>query len=455
MHNHAEDPRRVKKRELDRKAQRLSRERTKSRIAQLEAMVESLRQSDTNAQIASLMDQLSKVTKERDDMLQVLTSLGTTIQRHLDAPAPAGSSRTPVGASTQATISLGLMGPEISQETPGSSSETSALAPWDLAPAQPQVTNCLGNETWDYAVSCSDQFPPAMAMDNTIMGHAGGELIPLPELLPNVQMSEEDVIIPTPAMTCPCSNPNSCSSDRHPRKPRNIWRAANETLKRLTKLSSEEIIVEDLTSEDTPVRAVLEGWDSVDRAGKMSSSWRKLRHIDETCFRNCPNTERLAILTIMHLLLTYHGESSLERRSALPRWLWMRPSQALAHSYAIDFFVWPGIRERFVFSQHQYCTNLFWDLFQSNLKILWPYDFRDTYMQNARTGKYQLSPLFEERLRNINSWTMSPDFFTQFPELYEDIPSYLGIPPALGGMSTLTAAYFQTQDENANEVAVR
>ncbi|OBS15150.1 hypothetical protein FPOA_13964 [Fusarium poae] len=83
------EARRLKKRELDRKAQRLARERTKGRIAQLESMVDNLRHSDSNAQVSTLIDELEKITKERDNLLQVLDSLGSTIRRHLGAPTPA------------------------------------------------------------------------------------------------------------------------------------------------------------------------------------------------------------------------------------------------------------------------------------------------------------------------------------------------------------------------------
>ncbi|KAF4995715.1 hypothetical protein FDECE_12708 [Fusarium decemcellulare] len=454
----AADARRLKKRELDRKAQRLARERTKSRIAQLETMVENLRQTDSNSQISSLMDQLGQVTKERDNLLQVLNSLGTTIRRHLDDASPAEQSRNAqLEASSQipSGVSLVPTGVERVRQASRTSSEASGPTGMELQPMESQLVT-FGNDAWDCSITCDDSLPPAMAFDNSMITHGGGELIPLPGLLPDVpQTTSEDVIIPTPPMICHCTSPSSCASNYHAIPSGNTWRAANEALGKSTKLSPEEATVEDYTAEDTPVRAVLEGWDSVERAGKMTASWRKLRKIDEVCFHQCPNTERLAILRMMHLLMTYHGEPTLTRRASLPRWFLMRPSQALAHSYAIDYFVWPGVRERFVFSQHQYCTNTFWDLFQSNLKVLWPYDFRDTYLQNSHTGKFQLSPMFEERIRDINAWTMSSDFFTHFPELYEDIPPYLGIPASLGGMPAIQAAQYQRQDENANEVVAR
>lgn len=87
------------------------------------------------------------------------------------------------------------------------------------------------------------------------------------------------------------------------------------------------------------------------------------------------------------------------------------------------------MRERFIFSQHWYCTNLFWQLFQKCLQISWPFDLRDCYKVDPDTGRYALTSAFEDRLRDINSWKMTEDFFAAFPELRGDIPISGSIPP--------------------------
>jgi hypothetical protein len=88
----------------------------------------------------------------------------------------------------------------------------------------------------------------------------------------------------------------------------------------------------------------------------------------------------------------------------------------------------PGLRERFVFYQHRYCGNLFWKLFCSSLRILWPFEFRDCYSRNLETGQYEISASFDERIGDINAWTMSGDIFKRWPEFYSDIPAYNHIP---------------------------
>jgi len=108
-----------------------------------------------------------------------------------------------------------------------------------------------------------------------------------------------------------------------------------------------------------------------------------------------------------------------------------RPSQTIAHSYAIDYFAWPGLRERFVFYQHNYCSNVFWQLFCKSLRILWPFEFRDCYTRNLETGQYQISSQFDERIGDINAWTMSNEIFKKWPEFYSDIPAYNHIPSSV------------------------
>ncbi|KAF5656259.1 hypothetical protein FCIRC_13756 [Fusarium circinatum] len=438
------EARRLKKRELDRKAQRLARERTKSRIAQLESMVDNLRQDDSNAQIATLMDQLGKVTKERDNLLQVLDSLGSTIRRHIgdtnsatstSEPRSETKSESPAYPGQSQSASNERIVPIMAQRAASETSNSTILElPINHNHNHPPPHDPFSYDGWNYAVS-TEHYPTSMAFDNSILPPAGNGFIPIQPLLPNLPPTpeEDDVIVPKAPVLCHCSSPTSCASAYHDVKP-NIWRAINEVLAKPTKLSAEELAIEEYNAEDIPVRALIEGWDSIERAGKMTPTWRKLRRADELCFANCADTERLAAMRLCHLLITYHGDPTMERRATLPRWYWNRPSQVLPHSYGIDFFVWPGLRERLIFSQHQYCNNSFWELLQSNLKILWTDTFQDTFYHNAHTGKYHISPLFEQRIRDINAWTMSTDFFQHFPELSEDIPAYMGIPASMGGV---------------------
>uniref|UniRef100_A0A0C4DJ20 BZIP domain-containing protein n=1 Tax=Fusarium oxysporum (strain Fo5176) TaxID=660025 RepID=A0A0C4DJ20_FUSOF len=74
---------RLKKRESDRKAQRISRERTKSRIAYLEDLVQKLSSGDDNGKTLSLMAQLSEVTEQRDSLVRFLDSTSSSLTKRL------------------------------------------------------------------------------------------------------------------------------------------------------------------------------------------------------------------------------------------------------------------------------------------------------------------------------------------------------------------------------------
>lgn len=67
--------RRLNKREVDRRCQRQARERKRSRVAQLENLVESLRQQNASGQVAALLKQLEKTEEERDMMTKTLRDI--------------------------------------------------------------------------------------------------------------------------------------------------------------------------------------------------------------------------------------------------------------------------------------------------------------------------------------------------------------------------------------------
>ncbi|EWZ78771.1 hypothetical protein FOXG_14213 [Fusarium oxysporum f. sp. lycopersici 4287] len=207
------EARRLKKRELDRKAQRLARERTKSRIAQLESMVDILRQDDSKAQIATLMDQLGKVTKDRDNLLQVLESLGSTIRRHTGDTSNATTTSEP--RSETKSESPAYAGPEQSQSQ---STTNERIVPIKTEQgAAPETSNfpphgLFACDGWNYTVT-NEQYPTTMAFDNSILPHNGNGFTCIQPLLPNLLPAPErvDDIIPKDPVLCHCSNPMNCT----------------------------------------------------------------------------------------------------------------------------------------------------------------------------------------------------------------------------------------------------
>ncbi|VUC30185.1 unnamed protein product [Clonostachys rosea] len=374
--------RRAKKREQDRRCQRLARERTKNRISYLEGLVAELRQGGTNQQLQALWKQCDELAAERDAAIQSLSTIERSIVNYRQTALRTSSPRGPR---------------ELDQN------ESAAYHPPVEIVSFTEASSQVVEAEYDDSISMAVMSPPPVLPSKVCRN------------LPGAQ----EAIIPAPVGVCHCSQDTSGA-------PVNLWRAANEILSQPLQLSSSMMDKENSLEHDAPVRAVVEGWDSLVKTagGKLPPSWEKLRQIDELLFSNCGNVERLAILRLMNELCRYHQDHSLERQAMLPSWYLARPSQKIAHSYAIDYFSWPGLRERFVFEQHRYCSNRFWETFSDNLRILWPFEFRDCFSRNVLNGQYSISSAFQERIDDIRSWTMSSDMFSAWPEFLADIPVY-------------------------------
>ena len=366
--------RRLKKREIDRRCQRQARERTKSRITYLEGLVDNLRQSDADERSAALMRRLADTEKERDALAQTLKEIQKALSAH---------------------------GPEIKTEPDLEESWT------------------RDNDVETVASPLED------TSDNINIINTNADPYPYPSQGEDgAERLDQDIIDADLPRVCD----DACECCREARKgpngtPKSLWRHANNALLEPYQGNSPITPDEDLLAEDMPIRIVMEGWDAVDQQFGLPISWKFLRQIDESLFAVCGPTERLAILRTMHLLLQYHRDPTPERRAKLPAWFLARPSQSLPHAYAINYFVWPGLRERFIFQQHKYCSNLFWQFFSGSFEMAWPYDFRDCFAQRWDTGGYQLTPNFQDCLSDISRWTMKSEMFMQFPDLRCDIPA--------------------------------
>ncbi|KAH7007095.1 hypothetical protein EDB80DRAFT_578061 [Ilyonectria destructans] len=410
------ETRQARKRELDRRAQRAARERNRNRIAFLEATIDAMKHQESSRGVAHLTDQLMDVTRQRDHLAETLSSIKDTIHiRHPSAPpsAEAASKAQPApgvtaplhGVDHQITLGNELVGVDL--HSPPVDSAVSEL--WGV-PSPSDYSRAPQNDSLAIAA------PSAPLHDDINFYSIFQSCLPV----------SDGPIIPAPDVACDCSTSSPIIDDVNPSP--SIWRTANEVLGQKEMLCRNTLQLEDELFEDTPIRTILEGWDVVAAGAGLPPLWNRLRQIDELQFRDCGDTERLAIMSTMHRMLRHRAEATDEQWAKLPPWLLSRPSQSLPHSSAIDFFVWPGVRERFVFSQHQYCSNSFWKIFVECFRISWPFEFRDCYKRNTRTGRYSISPEFMDCIWDINSWTMTADFFGTFPEMYSDIPSFMEVP---------------------------
>ncbi|KAH6685436.1 hypothetical protein F5X68DRAFT_276850 [Plectosphaerella plurivora] len=366
------EARRKRKRENDRKAQRVARERSKKRIEHLEFLLGNLRKDEQHDDSTELADRLEKATNERDALLDSLRSIEALVQRQISRHSDIG-------------------GPSSSRQAPAAAVDDHPdVKPPPRPPAPP---------------SQSIPVPGPSSPGASSSASSAGEAVKQP-------ISSLDVM---PGSALP-PMPEDC-----------MWSVAKQTLRK-----PHVFCPLDLAQwQDVPVRAAIEGWEAVERAGRMSPFWAMLRGLDEQCLAACGPVERIGFLYMMHTLMTYHGDPTQKNFENLPPFYWMRPSQSLPHAYAADFFPWPGVRERFVFSEARYANEDFSILFPSQLQVAWPYDLYDIFTISPETNTYAVTPLFDRHIRNIQVWTMRPDFFQRFPELMSDIPVAGSIPGAI------------------------
>ncbi|KAM5520443.1 hypothetical protein FOXYSP1_14333 [Fusarium oxysporum f. sp. phaseoli] len=413
---------RLKKRESDRKAQRISRERTKSRIAYLEDLVQKLSSGDDNGKTLSLMAQLSEVTEQRDSLVRFLDSTSSSLTKRL-SDAKNWESRT--SPEEQPQVQPSVSG-TIYREFP-------ALLP-DLVETFP-ADNELGLFSPDFARTLPTPKDTALDSDQTCINQEFGT--EQDRLLPPATYSVShgySVVNAIPAASASASDQKShcdCTSSETRRLSdgsvvsRNIWQAGNQALKDPSLLSASMLELEHNASDDVPIRVVLYGWDHLAQSGKMTLLWKRIRHLDEICFSACGQVERLAVIHMVHRYMRAYANPTSANTTILPRWYMKSTSSQDSSGHpAVDYLAWPSLRRQFIDYPHRYCSNLFWHMFGEHLRISWPYEFRDAYIINVGLGRYSLSSLFRDTISNLGSWAMHSDFFYHFPALVKDVPKF-------------------------------
>lgn len=403
---------RQKKRESDRRSQRQTRERKKSRIGELESLVELLQEEDRNKQAAAWAKRLNGLEAHNRAMIKCLADVRNAMQIHeagLTRDKLAGLLQAGPIRETAKALRLPLIVGSSSQQALGVDMDGSTQS--ETQPCFPIARCDSRNQSSQYNGSIS-----------TKIGSSQQESRPLPY---------------SPRWA---NSPSSCScrietllpvqSDQ-PIWRGNYWTYANEVVgKRLTWTNAIRPAT-DSCSDDTPVRALVEGWDAVAERGPLHPTWEILRSLDETLLNRYPLTERLAIVRLVHTRLQSYIEPTAARQARVPLWYRHHNNAEQKRSHAIDYCIWPGMRQKLTMHEHRYCGNEFWNLLCRNLKVLWPYRFSDCYMQDTQTMLYKVSPLFDQRLNDIKCWTVGQDMFSRFPELAHDIPAFICHPQHL------------------------
>jgi hypothetical protein len=334
--------RRMRKRELDRRCQRVARERTKNRIAYLEGLVDDFRTSDSSGQVSTLMKQLSDIAKERDTLARTLQGIQNSIQTHqsLIKGEPRGTSeKNSTDSPNQSNDNFERFDDEATADQninyPPHLGEEASLSPTSLVDMKiPHKYENLRNEP---LLMQRSELPIQTPI---VVAFEPGEAFINENATENHGMLQ-DPIIPRTEDGCECSSNHAAGGERTI----NMWRFANEVLTEPARTNPDLERFEDVMEEDAPVRALIEGWPAVERryGGVLPPTWRKLRRIDEVIFGTCNVRERLAVMRVMHKLMRFH--TNRQKKSTVPAWYLKRFDSALLNTLRITQLTHRGPRK--------------------------------------------------------------------------------------------------------------
>lgn len=302
--------RRLKKRESDRKCQRISRERTKSRITYLEGLVEKLSHADDSGKVASLLTLVSQLQEERDALATKIKNIegilfpGSGLSTEsapsmIDAAIPTQSAVLTESGSSLQSASVSVKAASATPALEQTSLETfkhprvPSVASQAIMPAR--STNDFGNLPNSRLAQASIQF-----------GLGSPRYMPL---MPSVRSG-----------MCECRYARSLKNQNL-----NYWYQGNTTLSAWMKWPTlvPPVPEDDPFHDDTPIRAIVEGWDAVEQRGHVHPMWRLMRTMDEHLFVHAQTPkDRLSILYNVSRVLSAHIDPTKKQYAHLPTyWL--------------------------------------------------------------------------------------------------------------------------------------
>ncbi|OAP64518.1 hypothetical protein AYL99_00490 [Fonsecaea erecta] len=423
----------ARKRKADRESQKASRLKQKNYIAHLEALVKSL---DATAG-SDPVELLKQQGAENVEIKKALTTICKIAQTALGASAGEGrylgTSSSPDPMTDQADVKD--MKPDLPKFRKIQPSQTAKL---DYTT---DTVRCTGDsdstipsiaETHPHGAG----FPSLFTEDDADLGEfIHHDLLDFPVRDHGVQQTFEtsELLSTRDAMAMTQPGPVSWAfppqSESLPLRIHHPGAGGRDWVSTVNLLTTPVVFPlespDDALDGDIPISAVLRGWDAVEARRPLDPGWKVLREFDQNLFTGCGIAERLAVLRIMRLMCHYMTTS--ERRPELPPFMLKRPCQEhIKHHPMIDYLVWPGLRERLIFSQQKFAADAdrYNELFRANFRFLWPFEPEDIYYRDPQTGRYAFSEQFIGRTEDLSCWTMHNDYFVALPELRGDIPGF-------------------------------
>lgn len=415
------DSRVERKRELDRIAQRATRERTKNKIADLEQRLAILESGDKNSEIAALTRTIDQLRNENAKYQNALTKMKFAICEAL------GDADGTARRDSSSTISLP---PHVNGGRHHSMADTVIE---ESALIEPIPV--------DGIVMASSSFDNAAAQAQRLQAFYDSEGYhpPTPQQFGNIDVNQIFEFFEYGSGN-PFANPSPLTGRMPPAggflqiaPDEQKWKTSDDAFNQ--GLQANPIIME--LDEALLARAILLGWESIGQHAHHPILYA-LRCVDQRVFGKWTSRpQRLALMYICGRAMQWRANMTEENKALVPVWFLPRPAQEkIQHPLVIDFLVWPGLRERLVFEYEKYqADGDFSFCFVEYFHFYWPFP-DDQVAQYDETGSIVgMSKLFRELIYDLKNWTMLPQFFQRFPEMKADIGMWVE-PPTIGYQKT-------------------
>lgn len=414
-------------------AQKNSRERRRSHIDHLENMISILRKENGNAGTCELMETILQLRAENERLRRIINNAKTSLSlASCEPPTITGIGKSLTENTTdapKATRDINSRGTNDSaQESPGKDLEPSFTGEQvpnfsllDLMPGSsnnPAQNMALNRQDFygyrgthrngdsQASLQFTDSWMDKMAVGNDIKRS--------PNLNPFTFLGPLATAMPSIGRTRTGFTYGS------------TWERSNRIYGQIFDVSPsaacQALALSSAHYADMIFKAVIKGWSALNSEERNNPIMRTLGDMDQV-FSELDPVSRAAFMYKSHMLLKYHLDTDKYSLDEIPEW--QRPllsQRTKQHPIAIDFFVWPALRDRLMEGNHNYfATKDFSEYFRRYYKFNWPFSLEDSYIYDRDANTYRLSPIFERYHRNITYWGMQKPFLERFPELVNDI----------------------------------
>ncbi|OQE12641.1 hypothetical protein PENVUL_c001G09602 [Penicillium vulpinum] len=139
-----------------------------------------------------------------------------------------------------------------------------------------------------------------------------------------------------------------------------------------------------------------------------------------TTFPHVKLPEKLAFMYLMHLTTRWQVSPNIGSYSRMP--VWLRPTVTqitVPHAAWIDNIPWPRVRDILIQKPDRYPFAVFSELYSGHVTINWPYDPEDIAVDTDDGPS--LNTIFEKHIQRLSNWIAPRQFREYFSEWTSDV----------------------------------